>query len=225
MTSLSLANRAPALPAPTLDPEALILTLRPRQRPDETAPEDRPALREAERLIRSQEERIRALEAMMLTDELTGLMNRAGLLGALRRELVIARRTEKEAGLLILINLDDFRQINELYGREVGDACLQTVGSVLINEVRTSDGVARLGGDTFAVLIPLIGPRAAGARLEKLERTLNSRVMHSRSHAIPLRASFGFAVLQELETPESLLMAADKKLFVSKARRKMGMKG
>lgn len=226
MTALSFSARKPALfPAPMDGNEKKVLPLAPRLRAQNVAGEALPALHEAERLIESQAARIRALESLLTTDELTGLLNKRGLVAALRRELVVSRRTEKQAGLLILINVDDFKQINELYGHDVGDSCLQNIGSVLINEVRSSDYVARMESDTFAVLVPHIAPKAAGARLDKLERTLGSRVMHSRSHAIPLRASLGFSVLHEMETPESLLMSADKKLHISKARRKMGMKG
>ncbi len=182
-------------------------------------------LREAERVIQSQEKRLRDLENLAQTDELTGLLNRRGFFAALHRELARTRRTERDEGLLILLDLDDFKHINDLYGHDVGDFYLQTVGSVLINETRSSDFAARLGGDEFAVLIPGMGMKAAGARLAALEKIVNGRVMHSRQHAIPLRASFGFAILGETETPESLLIAADKKLYTSKARRKMGMTG
>jgi len=227
MNNLSLANRMPArasfqsfLPQPAL-PAPL-----PKGRSSASNLEQAlDMLHDAERVIQSQEERIRQLETLSITDELTGLMNRRGLMAALRRELSLTRRTEKTAGLLILIDLDDFKQVNDLYGHDVGDTYLQTVGSVLINEVRTSDFVARLGGDEFAVLLPQIALRVAGARLEALEKILNSRIMHSRAHAIPLCASFGFSVIAEGETPESLLISADKKLYASKARRKMGMKG
>lgn len=213
---------APLAPFPSETKEVLApLSARP---PVSTLEQALAMLHEAERVIRSQETRIHDLERMALTDELTGLLNRQGLLLNLGREIARTRRTERTEGLLVLIDLDDFRQINELYGRDVGDTYLQTVGSVLINEIRTTDFAARIGGDEFAVLLPQINAKTAGTRLNALERTLNSRVMHSRQHAIPLRASFGFALLSEIETPDSLFLVADRKLQVSKARRKMGMK-
>ncbi len=179
-------------------------------------------LRGAEGTIRSQEDRIRELEKQIQTDEITGVLNRRGLLAALRRELAVARRSEKYAGLLVLLDLDDFKQINELHGLEVGDKALQTAASVLLNAVRSSDFIARIENDTFAVLLPQIGMKAAGKRLDEIERNLNGKVMHARAHAIPLRASFGFAVIHEAETPETLLLSADKNLYASKARRRMG---
>jgi len=227
MNTLTFPNR---VLTQSLSPQVIeadtFLDFTPRPRPAvSTLEQALTLLHDAERVISSQESRIHALEKRAQTDDMTGLLNRTGFQAALRRELVIARRTEKHAGLLIVLDMDDFGQVNDLYGHEVGDTCLQTVANVLLNEVRNSDYVARLESDTFALLLPLIGMKAAGARLEVIERTLNNRVMHSRAHAIPLRASFGFAVLHETETPETLLMIADKKLYTSKARRKMGMKG
>lgn len=182
-------------------------------------------LQDTQRALADRDEKINALEKSVPTDSLTGLLNRTGLMTALRRELALARRSGKSAGLLVLIDIDDFRQVNDLYGSDVGDFYLQSFGAILINEIRTSDHVARLEGDTFAVVLPQIAMRAAGPRLEALARTINSRVMHSRAHAIPLKASLGFAVLSETETPDSLLLIAERNLTASKARRKMGMAG
>jgi len=227
MNTLSLSNRTlpRSLTPPPFD-AGTFLDIMPRPRPAiDSVEQALSLLHDAEELIRAQEDQIRELKKYALTDTLTGLLNRTGFLGALRRELVIARRTEKRAGLLILLDLDSFAQVNDMYGHDAGDNCLQTVANVLINEVRSSDYVARLESDSFALLLPQISMKAAGARLETIDRALNNRVMHSRAHAIPLKASFGFAVLQETETPETLLMAADKRLYTSKARRKMGMKG
>ncbi len=219
MTLLSYANHEPCRQAPaSLFRQDVLPPALPA--PDHASV----ALREAERVIKSQESRIRELEALAQTDELTGLLNRRGLMAALNRELARTRRTEKNEGLLVLLDIDDFAAINELYGHDAGNSYLQTMGSVLINEIRTTDFAARIDGDGFALLLPQIGMKAAGKRLAELEKVVNSRIMHSRKHAIPLRASFGFAILSETETPASLLLSADKKLHVSKARRKMGMK-
>ena len=183
----------------------------------------RQKLCEAQRLIQEQEARIRQLETLAMTDELTGLLNRRAMMMTLRRELAATRRNKKNTGLLILIDLDGFKQVNDLHGHAIGDNYLQTVASVLMNEVRNTDYVARLGGDEFAVLLTQITPRDAAARMDRLESVFNKRVMHHREHAIPLCGSFGFALLSETETAESLMIAADMKLYSSKARRKMGM--
>lgn len=227
MTVLSFANHLMAKKTPTLLPPDVIFAP-PCETPLPEAPlnlaEARRLLAEAAQTIDAQKEAIRRMESQIVTDDLTGLLNRQGLRGALRRELQTARRNRKNLGLLILLDIDGFAALNQIYGRPVGDAYLQTVANVLLNEVRASDYVARLGDDSFAILLPQIAPRAAGERLDKLDKTLNGRVMHNREHSIPLSASFGFAVLSENETPESLLIAADMKLFANRSRKKIGMK-
>lgn len=216
-TTLQRTLRSPALvPFPFL-PTSLP---KPLRAPDQTTTLD---LEEARLVILSQQERIRQLEQLAMTDELTGLMNRRALMMALRRELSAARRSKKNVGLLILIDLDGFKQINDLHGHPIGDVYLQTAASVLLTEVRNTDYVARLGGDEFAVLLTQITPREAAVRLDLLEKAFNKRVMHHREHSLPLCGSFGFALMCETESAESLMIAADMKLYSSKARRKMGM--
>ncbi len=178
----------------------------------------RTMLDEAEQLIRTQEARIAQLENLALTDELTGLTNRRGLLLALKRELAVARRDKAASGMLVLIDLDGFKQVNDMWGHGVGDTYLQTVAGVLMKEVRSSDVVARIGGDEFAVLLTQIGSRAGLVRLERLEKAFNSKVMYGQERPIPLRASFGFSAYAAGDTTENILAAADLKLYAHKAR-------
>ncbi len=112
------------------------------------------ALSEADRVIREQEEHIRRLEGMALTDELTGLFNRRGFMIALNRELALSRRDMGSSGILIMADLDDFKAINDQWGHATGDEYLRAAGQALLNSVRSSDVVARLGGDEFALLCP-----------------------------------------------------------------------
>ncbi len=181
-------------------------------------------LGDAERTILAQEARIRQLESLAVTDELTGLLNRRGFMSALRRELAQTRRQKNGRSLLVLIDLDGFKQINDEHGHAVGDAYLQAVAGTLLNEVRTTDHVARMGGDEFAVLMTQINAKDAAKRLTALETTFHKRMMHQHTLCLPLRGSFGFAVLVETETPESLLVAADMKLYADKAKKRMARK-
>lgn len=178
----------------------------------------RQLLQAADTLIKRQQEHIRQLEALALTDELTGLMNRRGLMMALKREIAACRRDKKASGMLIMIDLDGFKQINDTWGHAVGDLYLRTVASVLTNEIRSSDLVMRLGGDEFAVLMPRITATPAAERLKKLFTSFTSKVMYWQGQTLPLCASFGGALYTAADTPETVMQVADLKLYAHKAR-------
>src|ERR1700722_1732360 len=131
------------------------------------------ALTEADRVIRAQEEHIRRLEGLALTDELTGLLNRRGFTQALQRELALARRDLGASGVLIMADLDDFKSINDQLGHAAGDDYLRGAGRMLTASVRSSDIVARLGGDEFAVLCTRMSDDTGMKRLAKLEKAFN----------------------------------------------------
>jgi diguanylate cyclase (GGDEF)-like protein len=178
------------------------------------------ALSEAERVIRSQEEHIRKLENMALTDELTGLLNRRGFTAALQRELAFARRDAKAGGILVMVDLDGFKSVNDLWGHGAGDEYLQMVAHTLLTGVRSSDVIARLGGDEFAVLFTRIDENTGLRRLAKLEKSFNGRIVQCAGRTLPLRASFGLSAYGPADAPEAVLATADLKLYAHKARRK-----
>lgn len=176
-------------------------------------------INEAKRIIGRLEERIRHLEGMALTDELTGLLNRRGFTLALQRELSIARRDIGASGVLIMIDLDGFKSINDLWGHSVGDDYLQTVAHALLSNVRNTDIVARLGGDEFVVMFTRMNEAVGLKRMAKLEKDFNSRIMQWEEKTLPLRASFGLSAYSGNNTPEAILAAADRKLYAHKASR------
>lgn len=178
------------------------------------------ALSEAEKIIKSQEERIRQLENMALTDELTGLLNRRGFTLALQRELSLARRDDKANGILVMVDLDGFKSINDLWGHNAGDDYLQAVAHALLTEVRSNDIVARIGGDEFAILFTHMDQETGISRMSRLEKSFNSRIMHWQDKMLPLRASFGLAPYQGTDTPEAIMKTADLRLYAHKASRR-----
>jgi diguanylate cyclase (GGDEF)-like protein len=179
------------------------------------------ALTEAERVIRAQHERIRQLESLALTDELTGLMNRRGFMLSLQRELSVARRDRGAGGVMVMVDLDGFKSINDLWGHSAGDDYLQAVAHTLLSEVRANDIVARLGGDEFAILFTRMDEEVGIQRMVKLEKSFNSRMMQWRDKILPLCASFGLSAYEGSDAPEAIMATADLKLYAHKARRRV----
>jgi diguanylate cyclase (GGDEF)-like protein len=176
-------------------------------------------LEQAEQLIATQRQRIAQLENLAVTDELTGLTNRRGLMSALRRELAAATRSESANGVLIMCDLNGFKRINDTHGHNAGDAYLRAVATALQAEVRPTDVVARIGGDEFAVLLTRVDGDNGFSRLIKLEQSFHTRALTWGARVLPLSASFGATSYGKDDTPEALLAAADLRLYAQKMRK------
>ena len=129
-------------------------------------------------------------------DALTGLPNRTLLGDRLEQALAIARRTASPVCLLA-IDLDRFKEVNDLLGHRGGDALLVEVAARLKSVFkRTSDTIARMGGDEFAVLLPTEGPGEAPALVRALLRNLETPFVFE-GHVVDIRASVGIAIHPE----------------------------
>jgi diguanylate cyclase (GGDEF)-like protein len=178
-------------------------------------------LSEAETRLEAQEERLQELETMAHTDCLTGLLNRRGFDAAARRELARAGR-EGGAGLLLAIDLDGFKQVNDTHGHAAGDAVLSRLAEALRAATRDMDLVARLGGDEFALLIPCAKAAADSGFAESFRRRLEGLELCWHGRRIPLRLSLGAAAYHGETDPALLLDAADRALYALKNRRRVG---
>jgi diguanylate cyclase (GGDEF)-like protein len=178
----------------------------------------RTALCQAEAVIRAQEERIRSLEGMALTDELTGLANRRGFSIAFKRELAMARRDADYDGVLVMIDLDGFKAINDTWGHQTGDAYLCAAADVLSQGVRANDTVARLGGDEFALLLTHMEEPFGARWLTRFEKAFGKKAV--LSERLPLRASFGFAAYTGTSSADAVMQTADFNLYAHKAHNK-----
>ncbi|MGD1934046.1 MAG: GGDEF domain-containing protein [Candidatus Phaeomarinobacter sp.] len=173
---------------------------------------------EAQRTISEQKSRIEQLETLSMTDELTGLLNRRGFLDALARALGNAKRHE-EAGLLIAIDLDGFKPINDTLGHAAGDAMLKNVADFLSARVRNTDYLARMGGDEFAILMVNGDLAPARHRAIKLKAALNQATANINHNHIPVKASFGIAPYDNNASPEQVMHMADVAMYHDKRRR------
>ncbi|MFV3075734.1 GGDEF domain-containing protein [Niveispirillum fermenti] len=172
-------------------------------------------LREAEARIARQQERIDHLETLSVTDELTGLLNRRGFMDAFRRELAAGRRSGV-GGVLVMIDLDGFKSINDSHGHQCGDWYLRQVGQVLKDMVRAHDIVARLGGDEFAVLLTGTDRAQGFARAETLAAEFNAQSCQWQMTSLPLRGSFGAEAFAATDQEEEVMRRADMGMYRAK---------
>lgn len=157
-----------------------------------------------------------ALRALSLMDDLTGLYNRRGFLMLAQQQLRQARRGHREL-VLLFVDMDDFKEINDRHGHQAGDGALQRAASILKHTFRDSDIVARLGGDEFVVLATDVAHGTAPLIVERLRQELASR---NQRDGFPYRLSFsvGVAVFDPTRPPEieELLATADAMLYEQK---------
>ncbi len=167
------------------------------------------------------------MEQNLRIDHLTGVFNREFLLaqiGFILRQAA-ARPFEPIHFALLFIDLDKFKSINDVYGHNSGDIVLKTVASRLRDVVRTSDIVARYGGDEFVVLLKDISSmRDVVAMEEKIRQTVEQSIEldhQSDREAAQVGASLGWAIFpQDGEDPDALLKIADMRMFDAKRARR-----
>ena len=154
------------------------------------------------------------LRGLSTSDPLTGLGNYRQLMEVLEREVARSGRTGRPFAL-VLLDLDGLKKINDRHGHLVGSQALCRVADVLRATCRAVDTAARFGGDEFAVALPEADADAARGFTERITATL-----HEGSDAPPITVSVGVALFpRDGSTIEALFQAADRQLYVDKARR------
>lgn len=163
---------------------------------------------------------VRNLERIATTDELTNITNRRGFLDLFEKELDRTNRGQVQGGLLIMIDMDNFKSINDTYGHLAGDEALRITAQTLQAHIRKMDSAARMGGDEFVLLLSNADPINAVDRAQKLARKLNSLTMKWDGERIPVRASLGLQSYKKGDTVESVFGKADALMYQAKKERK-----
>lgn len=152
---------------------------------------------------------------LALTDTLTGLANRRAWHEAVSMRWA-ALRGSRVTVCLAIVDLDEFKRLNDAYGHSAGDRALEVAGEALAGEVRRDDFVARLGGDEFGLLLVGVDPASVAAVVERVRSGLSARM--SAALELPFTASAGFATSSDpqLADSEALFQQADEALRAAK---------
>lgn len=156
------------------------------------------------------------LDQLAHRDSLVPLPNRRGF----ERQLAsLIDRTERygDAGALLFIDVDNLKFVNDSFGHDAGDAALIHIAELLMGGVRQSDTVARFGGDEFAVLLERVDLDQATETATRLTDRIAGSVFEFRGNCIPLSAAIGIAEIRSGDTPESVLVRADRAMYEQKA--------
>ena len=161
------------------------------------------------------------LEQQARIDPLTGLGNRLKLAECLDAALDRAKRYGGE-GYVVLIDLDDFKPINDTLGHAAGDFVLQVTARRLLSQVRSHDTVIRLGGDEFVLLIEANAlPRDVNTKIERI-RALVEEPLAYEGKSVTVKASVGVSAFSGNEKGDELLTRADQLMYADKCARKAG---
>jgi diguanylate cyclase (GGDEF)-like protein len=162
------------------------------------------------------EDQIEHNKYLALHDDLTGLPNRRLFQDRLANTLERARRSGSHAALL-LIDLDEFKQVNDTVGHHVGDELLKRVSALFVGRVRRSDTVARTGGDEFSIILEEPMSRADASRVGQSLTELLESPFEVNGHTVHVGASVGIAVFpDDANDAESLCIAADLRMYAGK---------
>ncbi len=154
------------------------------------------------------------LRTQSLRDPLTGLYNRRYMEDALDRYVSLAERTGG-ATSVVMIDLDNFKKLNDENGHAKGDAVLRDVAAQLVGGLRPSDVVSRYGGEELLVILPGCNLEDARGKAEMLRLRVEGL---SEVHGVPISASFGIASVPETATgPADIIPRADAALYAAKA--------
>ncbi|MBU6505616.1 MAG: diguanylate cyclase [Betaproteobacteria bacterium] len=171
---------------------------------------------DAEHRIRRLEEELEQVSELVRADQLTGTLNRRGLDEMLERETARADRS-KDSLSVVLLDIDNFKLLNDTMGHQAGDQALMHVSDVIRESLRPSDSVARYGGEEFLVVLPGSGINEAAEIIGRLQRLLTKKLFVYNGEPLLITFSAGVAARLPGEVVEEAIERADQAMYKAKA--------
>jgi diguanylate cyclase len=177
--------------------------------------ESRKQVENAEAKIMQLEKELSEASELVHYDQLTGAMNRRGLDSAFDREVKRLERSDSPL-CVALLDIDNFKRLNDTMGHQVGDQALVHLCAVIKEALRPSDSVARYGGEEFVILLPEVGIEEAASAIERLQRELTKQYFMHENDRILVTFSAGVAQRAAEEPQEEVIGRADKAMYQAK---------
>ena len=175
----------------------------------------RQEVQEAEQRIHSLEAKLQHMSELVREDQLTGSLNRRGLDDVFERET--ARSDRRGTPLCVaLLDLDDFKRLNDTYGHQAGDSALKHLVKIVKETLRSMDVIARFGGEEFLILLPETTVEAAAQTMTRLQRELTKHFFLHENEKVLITFSAGVALRQPNEEQSALVKRADLAMYEAK---------
>ena len=161
------------------------------------------------------------LKYLATTDSLSGLYNRAEFLRLAKKEFACAKRNNEELSLLIM-DLDNFKNINDTFGHAAGDKMIREIGKIILASFRKTDIAGRIGGEEFAVVLKNVSLEEAKKIADKFRETVAEKKVIYGEQEINLTVSIGVTAIRgganDINDIEDILKMADNALYKAKAK-------
>ena len=148
-------------------------------------------------------------------DPLTGLKNRRYMDSFLKMECDLIKR-QSVGGTLVVVDIDHFKRVNDIYGHNAGDKVISAVANRLEKRLRDSDVACRWGGEEFVLFLHNTSGHRAFSTCEELRTLIQQHQVEFESRSLSVTASFGITSLQTEDSPQSVFARADKALYQAK---------
>jgi diguanylate cyclase len=170
---------------------------------------------EADARIKELELELEQVSELVREDQLTGALNRRGLDETIDREIKRAERGQSAVSVALL-DIDNFKQLNDSLGHQAGDRALKHLTQVIKETLRPADSVGRYGGEEFLIVLPDTDLTAGIEAMQRLQRDLTKKFFLHNNERILVTFSAGVALRRENEDSEDLIGRADKAMYKAK---------